>query len=101
MRFGWLLATTLLLLPVVAAAQSEPVRLPATTPQAERPAPKPPLATNRRTFFIPVTVDRPTSDHVPQEVHLLVSTDQGKTWSTSARQGAASKGFQFQAGKDG
>lgn len=101
MRWAWLWAATLLVLPAVAAAQKEPVRLPATTSEAEPPAVEPPLATNRRSFFIPVTVDPPTSEHVPKEVHLLVSSDRGKTWSTAARHGAASKGFAFRAQADG
>jgi hypothetical protein len=102
MRFVRLLAATLLLLPAIAAAQSEPVKptAPAAT-ATERPAAKPPLATSRRSFFIPVTVERAARDHVPVEVHLLVSADQGKTWSTYARQAADSKGFQFQARDDG
>lgn len=59
------------------------------------------IETNRRAFFLPVCVDRPTSDHTPKEVLLLVSTDQGKTWSTAAREPATAKGFQFQARGDG
>jgi hypothetical protein len=84
MRSAVLLATTLLLMPIVAWADD-----------------RDPLVTNRRSFFIPVTVDHASRDHVPTEVHLLVSADQGKTWSTYARQAADSKGFQFQARDDG
>ena len=101
MRLLALLAAIVLIAPSLARGQSEPIRRPATPAASEQPAEKPPLATNRRSFFIPVTVDRPTAEHTPKEVHLLVSTDQGKTWSTSARQGADSKGFQFQATRDG
>ena len=103
MRFVWVLAAALLVVPAFVRAQSEPVRTPAATtePTTKNPAPEPPLATNRRSFFIPVTVDRPTADHTPKEVHLLVSTDQGKRWSTAARQSADSKGFQFQSTRDG
>jgi len=104
MRHAWLLAVTLSVAPAVLLAQSEPVRqsAPADAASNPQPAARPkPLPTNRRSFFIPVTVDRSSREHVPAEVHLLVSADQGKTWSTYARQTPDSKGFQFQGRDDG
>src|SRR4051794_36815238 len=78
----------LVLTPLVAAAQ------------ADSAPPKPPTATRYRSFTIPVSVDR-GGDYQPVEVHLLVSADQGKTWSTYARQKADASGFAFQARDDG
>jgi hypothetical protein len=104
MRFAWLLATLLLALPAYRAAQGEPIGPPASRERDATPAvaaPSPPFATNKRSFFIPVTVDRNSRDHQPAEVHLLVSADQGKTWSTYARQSTDATGFQFQARDDG
>jgi hypothetical protein len=59
------------------------------------------LATNQKSFTIPVSVDRTQPGHQPQEVQLLVSGDQGKTWSTYARQVIDTKGFPFQTRDDG
>ncbi len=100
MRRNLLLALTLAAFPHCLLAQTEPIRKP-QPPAIEQEVQPLPLATNRRSFFIPVTVERTGKEHVPVEVQLLLSTNGGKSWSTFARQNPDSKGFQFQAPADG
>lgn len=98
MRTNWLLAMAACLLSGSLSATT--LHAQTGKPAKSSSLPKA-VATNQKSFFIPVAVDRKQAGHDPVEVQLLVSADQGKTWSTYARQAADSKGFQFQGRDDG
>ncbi len=56
-------------------------------------------ATRQTEFAIPFTVDRRVVQ--PLEVHLYVSTDQGRSWKLAARQSPATRQFAYRAPGDG